>query len=92
MSDIKTAVNLYGILDNELARMHELMQVYLKLPTSQPGSYSNNVSMNSNHYHMPVIFEKISKIQDVLLQAVVSHDKVLQDKVAELALTGVSNG
>jgi hypothetical protein len=86
----KTAVNLYGILDNELSRMHELMRVYLTLPKEDimTGRYAST----NTTAPMGEIYKRITALQDLLLQSVISHDKVLQEKIAELALTGVDNG
>jgi hypothetical protein len=84
----KTAVNLYGILDNELSRMHELMRVYLTLPKEDimTSRYANtNITAP-----MGEIYKRITTLQDLLLQSVISHDKTLQEKIAELALTGIS--
>jgi hypothetical protein len=36
---------------------------------------------------MPIIYKRIMEMQDLLLKAVVSHDVVIQEKIAELALT-----
>jgi hypothetical protein len=92
-------VNLYGILDNEMARMHGLMQTYLSLPKDPPqyGQHTNGglSSLNSfsagPHNQIPVIYKRILDMQDLLLKAIESHDVVVQDKVAELALMGKSN-
>ena len=91
----KIPLNLYGILDNELNRMHDLMRIYLSLPRDsqqqQYTTYSSNGSSPVNHSGMGKIYERIVNLQDLLLQSVISHDKVLQEKIAELALTGTKD-
>ena len=85
----KIPVNLYGILDNELSRMHDLMRIYLSLPKDQAiNTYSIHASPPSG---MGKIFERIVGMQDLLLQSLISHDKELQERIAELALTGSKN-
>ena len=88
----KVPVNLYGILDNELARMHELMRIYLALPKEDirysqhtNGGRSSAVPQN----HLGEIYKRITTLQDLLLQSLISHDAELQNRIAELALTGV---
>jgi len=92
----KVPLNLYGILDNELNRMHDLMRIYLSLPRDsqqqqQYTIYSSNGSLSVNNSGMGKIYERIVNLQDLLLQSVISHDKVLQEKIAELALTGTKD-
>ena len=88
------AVNIYGILDNEMTRMHQLMQTYLTLPQQdqQYGSSRNYGGLSgssfSSHGAMPAIYKRILEMQDLMLKALVTYDEVLQNKVAELALTG----
>ena len=90
----KVPLNLYGIMDNELARMHDLMRIYLALPKED--------AISSRNYHPPGInmsasasmgelYRRILTLQDVLLQSLISHDKELQNRIAELALTGVKD-
>ena len=83
----KVAVNLYGIVDNELARMHELLHIMIASQdrkASQPNmSYSYNGSTDPN-----AIVQRIMQIQNHLVEAMLSSDKQLQERVAELALTG----
>lgn len=91
------ALNLYGILDNELARMHTLMQTYLALPSHNPhqhGSYSSGGISSATGFsssQMPVIYRRINEIQDMLMLAVKAHDPAIQVAIAELALTGISD-
>lgn len=88
----KTPVNLYGILDNELSRMHDLMRVYLAMPKEDVmyGQHTNGgrSSMPPQNY-MGEVYRRITTLQDLLLQSLISHDKELQERIAELALTGV---
>lgn len=84
------ALNLYGILDNELARMHVLMQTYMALPAQNQQYPSGNMSSPNPHGNMPAIYRRIQDIQDMLLLAVKAHDPAIQAAIAELALTGVS--
>jgi hypothetical protein len=90
----KVPVNLYGILDNELSRMHDLMRVYLALPKEDimysqhtNGGRSSAVPQN----HLGEVYRRIVNLQDLLLQSLISHDKLLQERIAELALTGVKD-
>lgn len=89
----KTAINLYGVYNEELNRMHALMQTYLQLPKDPHGGYG---SINRGYQphpsdHMPVIYQRIVELQNILIAALQSHDPLIQEKVAELALTGTSD-
>lgn len=92
------ALNLYGILDNEMARMHALLQAYMSLPQSNQsthyssyGGLSSGSAFGASPSGMGEIYKRIVKMQDLLLTAVTEHDEVIQEKVAELALTGVQD-
>jgi hypothetical protein len=90
-------VNLYGIMDSELTRMHDLMRVYLAMPkeehrysaahTSYGGGGSAGGAPSSP---LGEIYKRITTMQDLLFQALISHDRELQERIAELALTGNS--
>lgn len=92
-STSQAAINIYAILDNEMARMHALLQTYMTLPKEESyhrtnyGGLSSHSSFSS-HGGMPQIYKRILDIQDLLLKALVSHDEIIQEKVAELALMG----
>ena len=93
MSNDKIPVNLYGIMDAELQRMHTLMHAYMALPKepAQYGSYSSS-AMLQPHSNLGEIYKRIVTMQDLLLQSLISHDKELQDRIAELALMGKADG
>ena len=80
------ALNLYGIMDNEMARMHSLLQTYMTLPKSS--GLSHQGSFHNHSYDIPEIYRRIIHMQDILLTALAGHDVTIQNKVAELALTG----
>lgn len=89
----QAAINLYSILDNEMARMHALLQTYMTLPkqdvyTQTYGGLSNHTSITNHLTSIPQIYKRILDIQDLLLKALVVHDEAIQEKVAELALMG----
>lgn len=76
-------VNLYGILDNELARMHVLMHAFIN------DNKGSSVDQYGNHNHeVAEIFKRVVTMQDLLLQSLISHDRLLQERIAELALMG----
>ena len=81
-SENKIPLNLYGIMDNELQRMHTLLNTFLTLPNqvNQNNGYSSYGSSTSE------IYKRIVTMQDLLLQSVISHDRELQERIAELAL------
>jgi hypothetical protein len=87
----KVPLNLYGIMDNELARMHSMFHAYLALP-KEPMHYSSAHAYGAPSQHqlsdMSEIYKRIITMQDLLLQSLISHDKELQERIAELALTG----
>jgi len=89
----KVPVNLYGILDNELSRMHDLMRVYLALPKEESmyQQRTNGGLSSVPQNHLGEVYRRITTLQDLLLQSLISHDKELQERIAELALTGVRN-
>lgn len=89
-STSQAAINIYAILDNEMARMHALLQTYMTLP-KEPQQYSSahsSYASGSSHSSMSLIYNRICHIQDFLLKALESHDEIIQEKVAELALMG----
>lgn len=81
-------VNAYMSLDNELERMHELLKLYMTLPQTQNTYASSNSTFSPSKTNMPEIYRRILEMQNVLLASVCSADKLIQEKVAELALTG----
>lgn len=86
------AVNLYRVYNEELQRMHALMQTYLQLPKDD-NTYRRGSSYNQT-YHSPsemgVIWKRITELQDILIACLQTHDPAIQAKVAELALTSSS--
>jgi hypothetical protein len=91
----QAAINIYAILDNEMARMHALLQTYMTLPKEDSyrtnyGGLSSATSFSS-HGGMPQIYKRIIDMQDLMLKALVAHDEIIQDKVAELALMGTAD-
>lgn len=78
------AVNIHGILDNELARIHNLLQHYASLNAGRSGNYGQYGGNSESHE----IYARIQQMQEILLKAVATHDSNIQEKVAELALTG----
>ena len=81
MSDAK---NIYQVLDNELERLHRIMN---RDYHSQTGGFQRYGSMQDNQF----AYSRIQKIQDILLDAVKTHDALVQEKVAELAFTSVED-
>jgi hypothetical protein len=93
MKETKLALNVYGLMDNEMARMHDLFQVYLTMPKH------NSLHMNGtsyghqpSHTELPVIFNRIIEMQQIIMSSLAGSDELIQQKVAELALTGDSDG
>lgn len=91
-SENKIPVNLYGLVDNELARMHTLMQTYLTLPADSSsagyGGLSSARSFGSAPSQIPIIYKRITELQDLLVKSLIAHDQLLQDKIAEVAMMG----
>lgn len=85
----KQAINLYGVYNEELARMHELMKTYMTLPREPSSPYGRYTAGGNytTHSELPVIYERIQHLQNILIAALQSHDPLIQEKVAELALT-----
>ena len=89
-------VNLYGIMDAELERMHKLLLAYMTLPkeplSSQYYTSHSSAGAGSSHSSLGTIYQRITSMQDILLQSLVSHDKELQERIAEFAIMGTSDG
>jgi hypothetical protein len=92
----KTAVNLYGILDNELQRLHELLKIQLSTPyvtdSYQQTYTSAHVNIMGQHvYSGPAAttYNRILVIQKLIIDSMLNHDEALQEKIAEFALTDV---
>jgi hypothetical protein len=87
-------VNIYNTLDNELNRMHVLLMYYLSLPREQHINTYSSTSLGSHQMNapsnpqIPVIYKRISEMQEILLKAISEHDALVQQKVAELAMMG----
>ena len=89
MKENKSVINIYSLLDAELARMHILLASYLALPENRSQPYhSYSGSGYSNLGNTSVIYQRIIDLQDILLKVALSADKEIQEKVAELALMG----
>jgi hypothetical protein len=88
MSDKKVIThNIYTVLDNELARMHELLRIYMQLPNADDNNYTYK-KLPTNPSNMGTIYKRIIDLQNVVLMATKSADAEIQKAVAELALTG----
>lgn len=90
----KTVINLYGAYNDELARMHELVKLQMTLIAQQPVVHGHSYgSINhgySNHHGVTLetFYTRMVELQNVLVEALKGHDPLIQEKVAELALTG----
>ena len=90
MSDLKQALNIYGVLDNELTRLHRLVETYLHHEQRQSRGgmgYGGNAGY-PGYEDANSIYRRIIEIQNIMLQAVAGSDTKIQEAVAELALTG----
>lgn len=89
--------NIYSLLDKELERLHRLLE-------SMSHYRSREYSMEAERYyrqfgHYPrdnysdgtQVYKRILQIQDIVLKGFESRDQIIQEKVAELALTGDAN-
>lgn len=86
----KTAINLYGVYNQELARMHDLLKAGLASPdqhTHHYGGINRGYTGHSSHL-TEMVFNRIMELQNILIAALKTHDPAIQEKVAELALTG----
>ena len=72
-------MNLYDVLDNELKRMHGLLDTIMR---------SSGENKDAN---VVEVYKRIAGMQDKLMVALEKHDALIQEKVAQLALTGDSN-
>lgn len=94
MSDQKVtaaATNIYTVLDNELARMHSLLRMYLELPKDSPHNtrYTpSSTTINTPSPYIGIIYKRILELQNAVLKAAGTADAEIQKAVAELALTG----
>ena len=85
----KTAINLYGVYNQELARMHELLKVSANQHDAQQHYGGINRGYTGHSTHMTeMVFNRIMELQNILIAALKTHDPAIQEKVAELALTG----
>ena len=84
------AINIYEVFDNELARMHSLLAIYMQLPKEESYSRVTGPS-HTQTQHMSAIYKRIIDMQDILIKQFANHDEIIQNKVAELALTGIAD-
>ena len=89
------ALNLYAVYNQELERMHDLFRYYLSLPKED--QFQNQYhSMGSkrptvNPHDIGMLYRRILDMQQLLMEALKTHEPMIQEKVAELALTGDSS-
>lgn len=85
--DLKTASNIYSLLDNEMSRVHDLIHMYVSYPMR-----SKDISTYDPYSSQIVLATKqLLAMQSALLDAFRAHEPAIQEKVAELALTGSSD-
>lgn len=79
-----TANNIYSVLDNEMARLHDLIHMY----TNHPMRSSNVSTYDPHASQMVTCMKQLLSMQSALIDAFRAHEPAIQEKVAELALTG----
>ena len=90
MSEVKPTLNVYGVFDNEMARMHDLLKHIMTLPPHMQTSHGRGMHYNHDPYpEIAAVYSRIMEMQTVVVNALTGRDQVIQDKVAEMALTGV---
>lgn len=88
MYETKQALNIYGVLDNELTRLHRLVETYLHHNERSARDMRYGHGGYPSHEDAGAIYRRILEIQNIMLQAVAGSDAKIQEAVAELALTG----
>lgn len=97
MSETKQALNIYGVLDNELARLHRMVETFAIHNERYSNRYPDRFgglggpgfgSSSSGPLNVNAIYDRIIEIQNIMLTAVASSDAKIQEAVAELALIG----
>lgn len=78
------AINIYGIMDSELERMHRLLQLEIETRNKNNGFASFGSGLTFER-----VYGRIEKMQQILCSALAQHDSAIQEKVAEMAFTGV---
>lgn len=87
-------VNIYGIFDNELTRMHELVARTAEYEAraitqhAMQQAHSSYTNTYTPHSSVSTVYKRLRELQDVLIAAMTGRDEIIQQKVAELALTG----
>jgi hypothetical protein len=82
----QSGVNLYSLVDRELDRMYDLMKLHATKARSTNDTFHQMYGARDPLEE--VLSRRITLFQDVLLEALKTHDSAIQEKVAELALTG----
>ena len=92
----KPVLNIYGVLDNELSRLHRLIETFMvhNDRSRNQDRYTSGTTLG-NPFTTPIIpfdinavYNRIIEIHDVILNAVSNSESKIQEAVAELALTG----
>lgn len=78
-----TAHNIYSVLDNEMDRLHQLIGMY----ASHAGKHSGS-SYDPYMTQAVTCMKQLLAMQSALIDAFRAHEPAIQEKVAELALTG----
>ena len=91
----KPVVNIYSLADAELDRLHRLMfeaDRHAQMMSPSP-HYSGSAAGSFSSYSYPVdprmVFDRIARLNDAILEGIRTTDTKVQEKVAELALTDV---
>jgi hypothetical protein len=80
-------MNIYDLVSQELTRMHDLLKtcVQTSAKTDPRSMYSTSYG---NELTDTVVWQRIIAMQDILMKALSERDVIIQEKIAELALTG----
>lgn len=91
-------MNLYMLINEELTRMHRERDAWLVIINSSPreqnfdqlNGYGTGYIGQTAQRRYDEINRQIYSIREKLLSALEQHDARVQEKVAELALTGIT--
>lgn len=73
-------INLYDLMDRELDRQHELLRTLIVTEAQRDVNSWDKLSNK--------VWDRVTHMADALTEAVRNHDKTVQERVAEMALTG----
>lgn len=81
---MSSANNLYTLADQELTRMHMLLNHMIEIASKSPRGSTGKITA----LEVAAVYGRIQEMQNIIFHGVATADPQIQAKIAEMALTG----